>query len=204
MEPAATERPDLFDIKFVRDELLYYSRDENQFLRRRRGYVIILQPELIQARFKDPDLPAQRIVLTLAVLVVVVRKLTEWLSAESLAFDFVFVADGDNQPLAQEESLLSMVFREAMANGTVRKSRAANPTEADQYMTERARRGLCYALVVGNADPPSTAGAVELTRLIVDGPRPELIGRDVPAAPDFDDAAAAWEHTLETLLAAWA
>ena len=26
------ERPDLFDMKFVRDELLYYSRDENQFL----------------------------------------------------------------------------------------------------------------------------------------------------------------------------
>ena len=24
------ERPDLFDIKFLRDELLYYARDENQ------------------------------------------------------------------------------------------------------------------------------------------------------------------------------
>src|SRR5262249_8635385 len=33
------ERPDLFDIKFLRDELLYYSRDENQFLRRRRTFV---------------------------------------------------------------------------------------------------------------------------------------------------------------------
>ena len=28
-------RPDLFDIKFARNELLFYSRDENQFLRRR-------------------------------------------------------------------------------------------------------------------------------------------------------------------------
>ena len=30
------ERPDLFDIKFLRDELLYYARDENRFLRRRQ------------------------------------------------------------------------------------------------------------------------------------------------------------------------
>ena len=37
MEP--DERPDLFDIKFVRDELLYYARDENNFLRRRRTFV---------------------------------------------------------------------------------------------------------------------------------------------------------------------
>src|SRR5262249_35209538 len=32
------ERPDLFDVKFVRDELLYYARDENQFLRRRQTF----------------------------------------------------------------------------------------------------------------------------------------------------------------------
>src|SRR5262249_20230502 len=36
------ERPDLFDIKFVRDELLYYARDENQFFRRRRTFVFAL------------------------------------------------------------------------------------------------------------------------------------------------------------------
>src|SRR5690606_18790481 len=33
MEPEG-DRPDMFDIKFLRDELLYYSRDENQFFRR--------------------------------------------------------------------------------------------------------------------------------------------------------------------------
>src|SRR5208283_2394504 len=36
------ERPDLFDIKYIRDELLYYSRDENQFLRRRRTFEFAL------------------------------------------------------------------------------------------------------------------------------------------------------------------
>ena len=57
MEPESAARPDLFDVKFLRDELLYYSRDENQFLRRRRTFVIVLAPDLVQARFKDADLP---------------------------------------------------------------------------------------------------------------------------------------------------
>src|SRR5262249_28731274 len=49
MEP--DDRPDLFDIKYVRDELLYYARDENQFLRRRRTFIFALYPDLVQARF---------------------------------------------------------------------------------------------------------------------------------------------------------
>src|SRR4051794_36271504 len=68
MEPEDAERPDLFDIKFLRDELLYYSRDENQFLRRRRTFVFVLGPDLIATRFKDSDLPYQRGVLMLALV----------------------------------------------------------------------------------------------------------------------------------------
>ena len=49
-------------MKFLRDELLYYSRDENQFLRRRRTFVFALFPDLVDARFKDagPAVPADR------------------------------------------------------------------------------------------------------------------------------------------------
>lgn len=61
--------PDLFDVKYVRDELYYYSRDENQFLRRRRTFLFVLYPDLVSARFKDAELPAQRIVLLVALLV---------------------------------------------------------------------------------------------------------------------------------------
>src|SRR5262249_10106659 len=74
MDPATAPRPDLFDIKFVRDELLYYSRDENQFRRRRRSFVVVLDPDLARARFKDAELPAQRIVMVLALLVIAVRR----------------------------------------------------------------------------------------------------------------------------------
>src|SRR5262249_41207132 len=95
------DRPDLFDIKFLRDELLYYSRDDNQFLRRRRTFVFALFPDLVQARFKDAALPFQRIVLLVALLVVAVRKLSEWLSTDALYFKFVFMGEKDPGPLAE-------------------------------------------------------------------------------------------------------
>src|SRR4029077_16166328 len=85
------ERPDLFDIKFVRDELLYYSRDENQFLRRRRTFVFALAADLVSARCKGGDLPYQRGVLLLALLTVIVHKLAEWLSTDALSFQIVLV-----------------------------------------------------------------------------------------------------------------
>ena len=76
-------RPDLFDIKYVRDELLYYSRDENQFLRQRRTYLFVLDADLANARFKDPQLPWQRLILLFGLLLAATRKLSDWLSHDA-------------------------------------------------------------------------------------------------------------------------
>src|ERR1700676_1675885 len=103
--PGSVERPDLFDVKFLRDELLYYSRDENQFLRRRRAFVFALYPDLTATRFKDPDLPYQRGVLLLALLTTAVRKLSEWLSTDALTFEVLFIGEGEDEPLAAERAL---------------------------------------------------------------------------------------------------
>jgi hypothetical protein len=203
MEPAAAARPDLFDIKFVRDELLYYSRDENQFLRRRRTFVFALLPDLARARFKDVDLPTQRIVLTLAVLVVAVRKLTEWLSADALAFEFLFVADGGAQPLAQEEALLTMLFREPIANGTVQLSRVVDLAAAGAMLVGRARRSMCQALVIGATQGAVSAEGVNPKQLVVAGPRPQLISADSVVPVDGYDTWAAWPAVLERLLEEW-
>jgi vWA domain found in the FtsH ternary systems/N-terminal helical region fused to the FtsH ternary system vWA domain len=204
MEPPTAPRPDLFDIKFVRDELLYYSRDENQFFRRRRGFVILLQPDLVRARFKDLELPTQRIVLILSMMAAMIRKLTEWLSADALAFDIVFVAEGENQPLAQEESLLAMLFCESIANGTVRLARVSDVDAARQIVNERARRSLCEAIVVGTMDATLPDGEVSVARFVVDGPRPRLYLGDSEAMIDADNALVAWQQSLERLLEAWA
>ena len=111
------ESPDLFDMKFVRDELFYYSRDENQFLRRRRAFVFVLFPDLLAARFKDAELPCQRIVLVQSLVTALVRKLTDWLSTDAIRFEVLFVQDNGNRPLEEEAKLLRLLMREPIERG---------------------------------------------------------------------------------------
>jgi vWA domain found in the FtsH ternary systems len=205
MEPSAgaAQRPDLFDVKYLRDELLYYSRDENQFLRRRRAFVVVLTPDLVHARFKDVDLPTQRVVLAIGLLVAAVRRLTEWLSEDALVFEFLFVADGESQPLAQEMGLMAMVFREAVANGTVRLAAVASPAAAEAVCRERARRSLCHVLTVGVAPPALEAEGTEAARLTVDGAAPALAVDGEAIGLEGDDPLGVWGAVLERLLQLW-
>ncbi len=157
MEP---ERPDLFDIKYLRDELLYYARDENQFLRRRRTFVLALCPDLVKARFKGPDAPYQAIILVLALVVVAVRKLTEWLSSDALTFEVVFVAAEAPGPLQDERRLLETLLREPIANGTLVLRTATTLAEVAALCAGRARRSLCHCLTITTdrapLQPPDT------------------------------------------------
>lgn len=202
MERDPAERPDLFDVKYVRDELYYYARDENQFLRRRRAYLFCLYPDLVRARFKDPDLPAQRIVLVLGLLMTAVRRLSEWLSTDALRFEFLLVQDKDSKPLAQEAALLEMLFREQIENGTVEVRHFVEPV--GPYADRRAQRTLCHLLSV-------SAGAVDLrtevaaaTELRVAGPRPGVrIAHEEPNEFPGDDPVDSWTAALERLLATW-
>lgn len=199
MEPKGADRPDLFDVKFLRDELLYYSRDENQFLRRRRTFVFVLQPDLIEARFKDANLPTQRAIVALGFLVAAVHKLTDWLSDDALAFEFVFVGVG----LEQERDLLTVLLREPAAAGTVRWAAVANVADAATRATHAARRSLCHALTVGVAPTTLLADGVTAMTLTVAGPKPVLTGEDGDLTDDDADAFDAWAGTLEKLLRAW-
>src|SRR5262249_40245758 len=139
------ERPDLFDIKYLRDELLYYARDENQFLRRRRTFAFVLFPDLVHTRFKDADLPYQRGVLLAALLVVAVRKLSDWLSTDALTFVFFVVGQDE---LAPELSLLRTLLQEQIDTGTVVIVEKATREQAERDCALRARRSLCHCLPV--------------------------------------------------------
>ncbi len=201
MEP--DERPDLFDVKFLRDELLYYSRDENQFLRRRRTFVFVLYPDLTATRFKDPDLQYHRGVLQLALLTTAVKRLTEWLSADALTFEMLFVDEGDEAPLAAERALLQTLLREPIVNGTVRLEGVSLDGVA-AHCADRARRSQCNALVVAVDPPAAEARDVEFRALRIDGPRPGLTGGDAEeAAPEAEEALDAWAATLGRLLQGW-
>jgi hypothetical protein len=202
MEPAG-EGPDLFDIKFLRDELLYYSRDENQFLRRRRTFVFALSPDLVTTRFKDPELPFQRGVLLLALIVVAVRRLSEWLSTDALTFEIAFLGAGTDEPLAAERALLETLLREPLANGTARLVRVA-AKDLPARCTALARKSLCHCLVIGTDPPALRADEADTARLRVDGSRPALGDADeAPAVPEADDAAESWGKALELVLQRW-
>ena len=192
------ERPDLFDIKYLRDELLFYSRDENQFLRRRRQFVFVLSPDLVQARVKDHALPWQRIILLQAVLVTAVRQLTAWLGEEALVFRLVFPA-GDQDALPSEQSLLGLLFREAIANGTV--VIETRSTEEIAPLCQRlARTALTHAIGLTVNGPELVIEGVTSQTLRVRS-RPTLEGGenhvDEPAT-----AMEAWQRVTPRLLEA--
>jgi vWA domain found in the FtsH ternary systems/N-terminal helical region fused to the FtsH ternary system vWA domain len=204
MEPAgATGRPDLFDVKFLRDELLYYSRDENQFLRRRQTFVVVLAPDLVSARFKDVDLPAQRIVMVLGLLVAAVRRLTEWLNEDSLTFEFLFPGAAGNKRLTHERELLGMIFREAQANGTVRLETVADVAAAAKLCRDRSRRSLCHVLSVGVAPPAIEADDCAVAQLTIFASSPSLASEGGSLEVEVDEALAAWDAVLSGLLRLW-
>jgi hypothetical protein len=197
------ERPDLFDMKFLRDELLYYSRDENQFFRRRRTFVFVLYPDLTATRFKDAELPYQRGVLLLALMTTAMRKLTEWLSADALAFEVLFAVDGEERPLAPELALLTTLLRDPIADRAVILEHLPTAKIAERC-AGLARHSQCCCLVAA-VDPPAwTARDVEVASLRIDGPRPVLAGADMePSVFEADDAFDAWAAALERLLQNW-
>jgi hypothetical protein len=199
------ERPDLFDIKYLRDELLFYSRDENQFLRRRRTFVIALFPDLVRTRFKDAQLPWQRCILWLGLLVAAVRKLSDWLSTDALCFDFVIVDQGVPDVLAHEQGLLQTIFREAIANGTVRIGRSPSAEAVALDCSRQARRSLCHCLTVGVEGPPELQAAdTIMTQLRIDGSMPVLRnGADEMDVSDSEEPLDGWGAALERLLQVW-
>ncbi len=202
------ERPDLFDIKYLRDELLFYSRDENQFLRRRRSFLIAFFPGLIEKlRFKDAELPYQRGILLLATLLVIERKLTEWLSTDALQFEFIcFVPDNEAavNPMQAERELLERLWREEIANGTVCFTTLPTPAALPLHCAQRARRSMCHCLTVFAQPQPLDAPQTVVTRMQLAGPSPALGSNgEALVIPEGEDALERWASALRQILQRW-
>lgn len=199
MEGDEAERPDLFDIKFLRDELLYYSRDENQFFRRRRTFVIALDPSLVETRVKDAELPCQQIILTLALVESLVEKLIEWLSEDALRFEILLP---DSGVLAAEQELLEMVFREQRANGTV-EVMGFDLSQLAEHCDGHSRRSLCHCVTVSRRNDERIEFEEALrSRLVVNGTRPEVqCGDDPGSVSEAPTPLGAWQASAVELLA---
>lgn len=198
------ETPDLFDVKFVRDELFFYSRDENQFLRRRRSFVFVLTPDLVAARFKDEELPAQRIVLACATILALVRKLTEWLSSDALHFELHFVRDGDKQPLAEEAELFQILLRELIETGTASVQRPPTVAAVEAAFGQLSRKSQVQVLQLTTRPVMAEPDGAVLSTLVVASARPTLLdGFGRPVELDADDGGEAWAVAVRKILELW-
>lgn len=199
MESDPSERPDLFDMKFLRDELYYYSRDENQFLRRRRTFVFVLQSDLSEFGSEYYE----RIVLPLATLVAAVRRLADLLGNEALRFEFLFVMRDKDLPLDKEAKLLSITFRNLIENNMVCVEHLPF-ADVEYRVKEHGRRSLCHCLVIGVKDTDLRVEEAVVTGMRIDGPQPVLrIDGDDLAILEGDEPFEKWTATLLYLLQLW-
>jgi hypothetical protein len=171
------ERPDLFDTKFVRDELFYYSRDENQFLRRRRMFLFVFDPSLVHARVKDAKLPFQRIVLTVAVVLAVIRRLSDWLSTDALRFELIFPTANGASPLEAEAKLFEILLSELRANGTAVVIRSGG-TDGSHSNSRRNPYSELLASTDGWIDHAEKLSLTSQVQVLLLGRTPEWIERD--------------------------
>jgi hypothetical protein len=109
--------PDLFDLRFVEGELLYYTRDESPLLEQRRAQVFVVV-DVERLRFKLPELPAQTLVLVLACCLRAHADLS--LGLGPLAVHSTFALAGEDPAVVDEErGLLSTSLMADLAHRRV-------------------------------------------------------------------------------------
>jgi len=155
MDEAGAERPDLFDVRFVEGELLYYARDESVAVRRRRTVVLVFDASLDACRVLDPQERFQRLLWALGTGAAMVRRLATWLDSETVHFDLVFTGavQGRESPLREEMNVLGLLLREWRERGQLELSEAATVRDALLAAHERHRTRLQTLVFAGE---PST------------------------------------------------
>ncbi|TQF13094.1 hypothetical protein FJV41_25570, partial [Myxococcus llanfairpwllgwyngyllgogerychwyrndrobwllllantysiliogogogochensis] len=127
---------DLFDVRYVEGELLYYTRDESLAVRRRRVVTFVLPPSLADARVKDTGVRWQRAVVAMGLVLCLVRRLSVWLGDQELRFQVAFPWDGDGpHPLEAERGLCELLLREWRARGT---AEILTPRDSDEVLANAA------------------------------------------------------------------
>jgi hypothetical protein len=198
------DSPDLFDMKYVRDELFYYSRDENQFLRRRRAFVFVLFPDLLGARYKDPELPHQRIVMLQSAILALVHRLTEWLSTDAIRFEVLFVQDGERKPLAEEATLAQLLLREPIERGDAAVEWVADRAAVIGRLNRLSRLAQVHCLAAATEPFEMELETAVVTELVVGGPRPEIgHGDGLVVELEGEDALDAWQEAVLRVLQLW-
>jgi len=198
------EPPDLFDMKFIRDELFYYSRDENQYLRRRRAFVFVLFPDLIATRFKDPELPHQRIVMIQSAIMALIHRITEWLNTDAIRFEVLFVQDGEKKPLSEEATLMELLLREPIERGDGSVQWIPDRTALRSHLNHLARQMQVHCLIATTEPLELEMENAAITEMVVDSALPQLGEGDGIVAPlEGEDAFDVWQESVLRILQLW-
>jgi hypothetical protein len=206
MDPDAADRPDLFDVRYLRDELFYYSRDENQFYRPRQTFWFVLDRGLLDQTVKQEGLPLAGGLLGVALASALSRRLLEWLSSDSLKFRFVFPANEGERPSPLAQSLIGLYFRDQVENGTATVE-TLTLDDLRQAIDRESRASRCTCLVLSDVNDEALSAYAAIDRLAVTpGELTLALDRRAPLtfAGSAPDPFAAWTDTYAALLREWA
>jgi hypothetical protein len=208
------ERPDLFDIKYVRDELLYYSRDENNFIRNRRTYVFIINYDIVDLRFKDPELPCERIILLLSWIIVMIQRLTQYLTHDAVAFEIRVITESSPRQHVQalrsldgpweEQRWLELLLKDWIHRGAATVGTWETFALASAEMSRKSGHSDVYCLTIAPEHSQSSLpDSVLSTHLVLEGPRPCILTE--PGRIEWPDVEPmmAWSSALNYLFERW-
>jgi len=175
---------DLFTLRYVEGELLFYTRDDSVFRRHKHVITIGLGADLDDARVKDPDVPWQRLVLALGMIVAAIRWLTEQLGHEALQIRLSFPP----RLLVQERELVGLLLEGEITSGIVS---VVEETMPNAVMHAHDVSNAISDLVVVSMGPvPELPKRTRALHLCLGAPAPYVVevaprqGATPEAAPD--------------------
>jgi hypothetical protein len=189
-------QPDAFTLRYVESELLHYTRDDSVFRRHRHVIAFVLGADLEDARVKDRELPWQRLVLALGLVLAAIRWLVDQLGDEALAIRVAFPPGR----LADERAILGLLLDAEIARGLVA---VVEQHAGDAIAEVAAEAGTAIAdLVIAacGAPLPAVPRGVRALHLELAAAAPAIapLGAE-PRALD-DDPRASWRDAAEELL----
>jgi hypothetical protein len=206
--PGAPAEIDAFAIRYAAGELLHYTRDDSVFRRHRHVIGFALAADLAAARIKDRDLPWQRLILVLGVVLAAARWLADQLAGElgeqALAVRIAFPPAGLG--LGEERHIVAVLLAAEIARGTV--VIVDEPCEATAAVIAAASASAIADLVIiSRGEPPPLPRGVRALHIDVTAPTPVVraIARPGPdgdrACPDLgSDPWRRWGDAAEDLL----
>ena len=197
------ERPDLFDVRFVEGELLYYARDESVALRKRRTLAVVLDATLDAQRLLDEGERHQRLLWALASVTAAVRKLSSWLSHEALQFELIFVRGKSSHPLEAEQGVVALLLREWQERGRLTLGTAESVQAAIERVSDE-HGPRADVVVLSTHELGEATGRWRKAASVTVGASPslQLLARAGTSVFDTGPAAERWAGITRGLLSA--